>query len=457
MDKKDYNKLWKDTLEILQISVSDATFKTYLSHTHLMDIKEIGDRVIAQIGCESVFIKQQVEQRYFGLIQDTLNKELEKQTDLTFIVKQLSGNEHEGFEKPSPLFDQPKINQEEINEALKRANLRFAFTFDKFAVSGSNQLAHAAAEAVAQNPGTTYNPLFIYGGVGVGKSHLMHAVGHAMIFKNTGSKILACTAEDFTNDIVDGIRNKTTAEVRKKYRKLDALFIDDIQFIAGKDTAQEEFFHTFNAVTSAGGQVILTSDRPPSEISKLEERLKSRFEAGLIVDIAPPDFELRCAIVQIKAEERGIKIDSEIVQLIAGNIDSARAIQGFIVNLFTQVNFKKLELTYDAVQSILGKGNEKNERVIKSNPEDVINIVSKYYSVGKKQLLGESRARPIARPRQMLMYLLKTQLGIPYQEVGRLIGGRDHTTVMHAVNKIQELASSSVDIQEDIRGIKKSL
>ena len=322
MESKDYDKLWKDTLEILKISVSEATFNTYLSHTHLVGLKEIGDREIVEIGCESIFIKQQVEQRYYGLIQDTLSKQLEKSTDITFIVK--SEMRKPKTETISPLFDQPKINQEEINEALKKANLRFLFTFEKFAVSGSNQMAHAAAQAVADNPGISYNPLFIYGGVGVGKTHLMHAVGHSMILKNINSKILACTAEDFTNDIVDGIRNKTTSEVRKKYRKLDALFVDDIQFIAGKDTAQEEFFHTFNAVTSAGGQVILTADKPPMEIFKLEDRLKTRFQAGLIVDVAPPDFELRSAIVQIKAEERGIVLGNDQVALIAGNITSAR-------------------------------------------------------------------------------------------------------------------------------------
>lgn len=449
----EYDKLWKDTLEILKISVSEAAFKTYLYHTHLTDLKEVGDRIIAQIGCESVFIKQQVEQRYFGLIQDTLNKELEKPTDLTFIVKQHLVTKQEQVEKVSPLFEQPKNNQEEINNALKKANLRFMFTFDKFAVSGSNQMAHAAAQAVADNPGSTYNPLFIYGGVGVGKSHLMHAVGHSMITKNYNSKIIACTAEDFTNDIVDGIRNKTTAEVRKKYRKLDALFIDDIQFIAGKDTAQEEFFHTFNAVTSAGGQVILTSDKPPSEISKLEARLKSRFEAGLIVDIAPPDFELRSAIVQIKAEERGILLENEQVALIAGNITSAREIQGFLVRLFTEVNFNKKPLSTELINSLLSK-NSNEESQIKISPEEMIVKVSKYYALGKRQLLGESRQGPIVKPRQILMYLLKTQLNLPYQEIGRLIGGRDHTTVMHAVNKIQSLLGNNVDIQEDIRGIK---
>lgn len=451
----EYDKLWKDTLEILQISVSEATYKTYLSHTHLVDLKETGDRIIAQIGCESFFVKQIVEQRYFGLIQDTLNKQLEKQTDLVFVVKSqpVTRNPAPETDKLSPLFDQPKINQEEINDALKKANIRLMFNFDKFAVSGSNQMAHAAAQAVADNPGSTYNPLFIYGGVGVGKTHLMQAVGHSMILKNLNSKVLSCTAEDFTNDIVEGIRNKTTPEVRKKYRKLNALFIDDIQFIAGKDTAQEEFFHTFNAVTSAGGQVILTSDKPPIEIAKLEARLKSRFEAGLIVDISPPDFELRSAIVQIKSEERGILLESEQVSLIAGNITSAREIQGFLVRLFTEVNFNKKPLTTELINSLISK-NTGEEIQIKISPEEMITKVLKYYSLNKRQLLGEGRKGPIVKPRQILMYLLKTNLSLPYQEVGRLIGGRDHTTVMHAVNKVSNLLSTNVDIQEDIRGIK---
>lgn len=456
MEKQDFNKIWKDVLETLKISVSDAAFKTYLFHTHLVDIKEIGDRVVAQVGCESVFIKQQVEQRYFGLLQDTLSKQLEKPADIVLVVKSLSHHTPVDNDKPSPLFDKPKINQEEINEAVKKANLRLLFTFDKFAVSGSNQMAHAAAQAVAENPGSSYNPLFIWGGVGVGKTHLMHAVGHSMITKKTGSKILACTAEDFTNDIVDGIRNKSTAEVRKKYRKLDALFVDDIQFIAGKDTAQEEFFHTFNAVTSAGGQVILTSDKKPTEISKLEDRLKTRFQAGLIVDVSPPDFELRSAIVQIKSEERNITLSNEMVSMIAGNIDSARGIQGFLVKLFTEVNFNKKEVTNELIESLLGKTNEADTSRIKVNPEDLINKIAKYYSLGKRQLLGDSRALPVVRPRQILMYLLRKQVGLPLQEVGRIVG-RDHSTVMSAVEKITNLLSTSVDIQEDIMGIKKSL
>ncbi|MEK7100326.1 MAG: chromosomal replication initiator protein DnaA [Patescibacteria group bacterium] len=456
MEKQEFDKIWKETLGLLQISVSDATYKTYLSHTHLIDLKEVGDRIIAEVGCDSVFTKQQVEQRYSGLFQDTLTKQLEKVVDVTFIVKQTTAHSRQSIEKPAPLFDIPKINQEEVDNAIKKANIRTFFTFDKFAVSGSNQMAHAAAQAVADNPGVSYNPLFIYGGVGVGKTHLMHAVGHNMILKNTSAKILACTAEDFTNDIVDGIRNKTTSEVRKKYRKLDALFIDDIQFIAGKDTAQEEFFHTFNAVTSAGGQVILTSDKPPTDIPKLEARLKTRFQAGLIVDVSPPDFELRSAIVQIKSEERGIALTNEMVALVAGNVDSARGIQGFLVKLFTEVNFNKKEVTNELIESLLGKASQEDEVRVKIDPENLINKVAKYYSLGKRQLLGDSRQLPIVRPRQIVMYLLRVYLKLSLQETGRIIG-RDHSTVMSAVGKITNLLSTDVDIQADIMGIKKSL
>ena len=458
MDNIDKNKTWKDTLESLRVSVSDATYKTYLANTHLADLKENQGRAVAQIGCNSVYIKNQVESRYFGIVQDTLSRILEKPVDISFIVKSSSVTKENVDKTPSPLFDQPKIDKLVFNEAIKRARLRMGFTFENFAVSSSNQFAHAAAEAVFKNPGQAYNPLFIWGGVGVGKTHLMHSVGRCILEANIDSKIVACTAEDFTNDIVEGIRNKTTPQVRKKYRSIDALLIDDIQFIGGKDTAQEEFFHTFNAVTSAGGQVILTSDKPPSEIAKLEDRLKSRFEAGLIVDITNPDFELRCAIVRIKAEERGLKLESEMVQLIAGNIDSAREIQGFLVKLFSQANFKGTEITHEYIQNLLGKSQDpSNGHEIKANPTEVVAMVSKYFSLGKRELLGASRKRPIVRPRQILMYILKTQLDLPFQEIGRLVGGRDHTTVMHGVEKITQLASESGDIREDIKGIKKTL
>jgi chromosomal replication initiator protein len=318
-------------------------------------------------------------------------------------------------------------------------------------------MAHAAALAVAETLGTAYNPLFIWGGVGVGKTHLMGSVGNSALKRNPDLKVLLCTGESFTNDIIEGIRNKTTQNFRDKYRKLDLLLIDDIQFIAGKDTAQEEFFHTFNAVTSAGGQVILTSDRPPSEIARLEERLRSRFEAGLIVDIAPPDFELRCAITQIKAKEKGIALEMDQIQMIAGNIDSARKIEGVLIKLITEIKLKHLEITNELVESVLGKGIEVNGKSVRKDPSEVIEAVSSYYQIGKRSLLGDSRARPVARPRQILMYLLRTHLGISLEEVGRLVGDRDHTTVMHAVGKITELATIDVHIREDISKIKMGI
>jgi chromosomal replication initiator protein len=291
--------------------------------------------------------------------------------------------------------------------------------------------------------------------VGVGKTHLMAAVGNVAIHKNANLKVLLCTGESFTNDIIEGIRNKTTQGFREKYRKLDLLLIDDIQFIAGKDTAQEEFFHTFNAVTGAGGQIILTSDRPPSEISKLEERLRSRFEAGLIVDVAQPDFELRCAITQIKAKERNLPLAMDQIQIIAANMDSARKIEGALIKLLTQVLGRNTEITNELIENIIGKGGmESHDRITKKDPLKVIDAVCNYYDVGKRSLLGDSRARPIARPRQILMYLLRTDLGIPLEEVGRLVGGRDHTTVMHAVERITQLAVSDVHIREDMSKIK---
>jgi chromosomal replication initiator protein len=455
--KVDKGSVWHGVLESIKVSVSEAIFSTWFSQTHLADFKKTNKRYLAEIGCPSSFVKSTIETRYFGLIQDALGKSLGKPCDLIFVIKQDPIKKSKKKTSPVPLFEKEDPGEDRLLTILARARIRPGFTFENFAVSSSNQMAWAAAEAVTKNPASAYNPLFIWGGVGVGKTHLTNAVGHAILKENQETKVLFCTGEQFTNDIVEGIRNKTTQSFRSKYRKLKALLIDDIQFIAGKVAVQEEFFHTFNAVTGAGGQIILTSDRPPSEISKLEERLRSRFEAGLIVDIAPPDFELRCAIAQIKSKERGLKIAMDLIQIIAGNIDSARKIEGFLIRLSSEAKVKKTEINEELIQSLLGKGLENDGPKIRANPNEIIMAVSKYFSIGKRALLGNSRARPIARPRQVLMYLLRTQLGLPLQEVGRLVGGRDHTTVIHAVDKITHLASSNVQIRQDIRGIKNML
>jgi chromosomal replication initiator protein len=454
----DKTATWNDALQSIKVSVSSAIFSTWFSQTHIEEAVATNGRFLVEIGCNSSFVKNTVETRYFGLIQDTLTKVLGKPCDLTFVIKNPPLPKEGEGKTLAPLFEiKEERLDEEFTNILLKARIRPGHTFENFAVSSSNQMAHAAAEAVAQSPGKAYNPLFIWGGVGVGKTHLMVSVAHEVLKKDPETKVYFCTGEDFTNDIVEGIRNKTTQAFRNKYRKLDILLVDDIQFIAGKDSVQEEFFHTFNAVTSAGGQIILTSDKPPSEISKLEERLRSRFEAGLIVDIAPPDFELRCAITQIKSKEKGLTLEMDQVQMIASNLESARKIEGFLVNLLTQIKIKKVPLTNELVETALGKGVETNGKVTKKTPEEIFEAVSKYYQIGKRVLLGDSRSRPVARPRQILMYLLRTELQMPFEEVGRLTGGRDHSTVMHAVDKINQLASTNVQIREDILGIKNKL
>lgn len=454
----DNNKqVWHEVLESVRVSVSPAIYTTWFSQTHLIQIDKTDQRDTVQIGCNSAYVKSTIETRYFGLVQDALTKSLGKPCDLLFLVKDNPDKIVANGTSSSiaPLFEQAKNDNSQLEVAFRNTRVKPSFTFANFAVSSSNQMAWAAAEAVAKNPGTTYNPLFIWGGVGVGKTHLMNAIGCQILAKNPEAKIYFCTGEDFTNDIVEGIMNKTTQAFRNKYRKLDVLFIDDIQFIAGKDAVQEEFFHTFNAMTGANGQIVMTSDHPPSEISKLELRLRSRFEAGLIVDVAPPDFELRCAILQIKAKQRDIEIPMDMVQLVAGNIEAPRQLEGFLIKLMTKMRLDGSSVNESLVKSLLGKG-EAETTNIKSNPQEIINAIAKYFSLGKRSLLGDSRARPIARPRQILMYFLRTQIGLPLDEVGRIVG-RDHTTVMHAVDKITQMASTDVQIREDLLGIKNNL
>lgn len=454
----DYKAIWKEVLEIIRLSVSPANFSTWFTQTHLDRLTEENGKYLAQIGCNSSYVKDTIEGRYFGLVQDSLSKSLGYPCSLVFIVKD-NPEKYINTETAVPLFENNDLAKENLEQMLSVSKIRPSFTFSNFAVSSSNQMAWAAAEAVSKNLGAAYNPLFLWGGVGVGKTHLMSAVGHSVLAKNPSLKVLFCTGEIFTNDIVEGIRNKTTQSFRDKYRKLDLLLVDDIQFIAGKDAVQEEFFHTFNAVTLAGGQIIMTSDKPPSEISRLEERLRSRFEAGLIVDIAPPDFELRCAITQIKTTEKGFALSMDLVSLIAGNIESARKIEGFLIRLHSEVTSKKLEITEGLIESLFGKGgeNETNGQRPRVNPDEVIDVVCRYYSIGKRAILGAGKSRAVAFPRQVAMYILRSQFKLPLMRIGDIFGGRDHTTVMHAVEKVTRLASLDVQTREDLMGIKNQL
>lgn len=447
--------LWKDALGLVRLSLSAANFSTWFTNTFILAVKENGEgRQIVEIACPSSFAADTLEKRYFGLIQDALNQVSGVKNDLVFSIKQRVLPA--GDEKETPLFAPEEKSHAHLEEALKKSRVPSGFSFENFAVSSSNQMAWAAAEAVSKNPGGAYNPLFLWGGVGVGKTHLMLAVADRVLAASPKERVLYCTGEEFTTEIVEAIRTKTTGLFKKKYRDLRLLLVDDIQFIAGKITVQEEFFHTFNTLLRAGGQVVLTSDVPPSDIPKLEGRLKSRFEAGLIVDISPPDFELRTAITLIKAKEIGIELPMEAAQTIAANLDSPRRIKGFLVRLTTEINGSGEGIS-GVVERLIHKtnGEARPRKVVL--PQEVVGAVSNYFSLGKRGLLGTSRAQRVALPRQILMYLLRSELGISLQEVGRLVGGKDHTTVMYAVDKISGSLSTNSKLREDILRIKQSV
>lgn len=453
----DTQKVWNQALDVLRVSVSPANFSTWLANTFIIKTEQLeGSRLLVEVGCPSSFSRHTIEKRYFGLIQDALNQVTGKKSDLVFSVKQ---NPYQNnVRSTAPLFSKEEAKKDELFERrTRKAKLRPGFTFDNFAVSSSNQVAWAAASAVAKNPGGSYNPLFLWGGVGVGKTHLMLAVGQEILKKDPDTRVLYCTSEEFTTEIIEAIRTKTTVDFKRRYRSVQVLLLDDVQFLAGKTTVQEEFFHTFNTIQREGGQIVLTSDKPPEEIPRLEERLRSRFEGGLTADIAQPDFELRTAILLIKARERGLELPMDIAQLIAANIVSTRRLEGFLVRLLSETTAKKTQITEELVRSLLGKADKEKENLRSIKPQDVISAVSGRFELGRRQLLGPKRARKVALPRQILMYLLRVELGLPLVEVGRLVGGRDHTTVMYAVDKVSALVSENEEIRGEVMGIKRSL
>jgi chromosomal replication initiator protein len=451
MNPQDFNinKVWDAVLQSVRLVVSEGTFNTYLKPTYLAEIKDGGERMICEVNCPSAFIKNTVEQRYWGQINEELNRVLGKPAELVLKIK--AGKKETKPEEIGPLFSD---NKKIIEEKIKRANLRMDLTFESYAVGGSNQMAFAAAQAVARKPGEAYNPLFIYGGVGVGKTHLMQAIGHVVLDK-IGGGVLFCSGEEFTNDLVEAIRFKSTEKVRAKYRRLKLLMIDDIQFIAGKTSVQEEFFHTFNSIQRDGGQIVMTSDKPPAEISKLEERLRSRFGAGLIVDIGQPDFELRTAILLIKAKQKNFNLDMEIAQLIAENVEGVRELQGFLTRLITEREMNGRSVTRERVEEILKVNRPAQDIARVVTPAEVIAAVSNFYRVGPQQLKGERRTKTVAWPRQILMYLLRMELRLPLEEVGRLIGGRDHTTILHGSDKVKAELEKNPQLKSEINEIKR--
>ncbi|MEX0896285.1 MAG: chromosomal replication initiator protein DnaA [Patescibacteria group bacterium] len=358
------------------------------------------------------------------------------------------------------LFSESTITSVAVDRYESQARstgLRTDYTFETFAVSTTNEMAHAAATAVSNRPGQSYNPLFLYGGVGVGKTHLMHAIGHNILKQNPMQRIIYCTGEEFTNDIVHAIQTKKARNFKERYRNCHVMLIDDVQFIAGKNAVQEEFFHTFNALTKQNSQVVLTSDRPPHEITLLEDRLRSRFEAGLMIDIQQPSFELRTAIVLVKAKAQGMPITIDIAKLISSRVESARKIEGIITSIRSEVELKGRDITPELIEDILRVEIETKRPKIKVSPGDVIKTVANHYKIKQSSLKGHSRIKSLVIPRHVCMYLLKKELSLPLTEIGRWFAGRDHTSVIHAVKKVDISLSSDDSLQQDISALRTTL
>lgn len=455
--------LWKNVLAELELSVSKATYQTHFAKSELVSFQDN----VATVGLPNPLVRGMVEIRYYSLIKSIIDHNAKTNTSLVFVIT--AKNRLLTDKEVGPLFSQqtvesPRLSQD-ISSVARRQHIRPEFTFETFAVSTTNQIAYAAASAVAKTPGSAYNPLFFYGGVGVGKTHLMHAVANVLLTKKPTTRVVYCAGEEFLNDIIEAIQTKSVRQFKQRYRSAELLLVDDVQFIAGKQTAQEEFFHTFNAVLREGGQVILTSDRSPAEISRLEDRLRSRFEGGLMVDISPPDFELRAAIVNIKSQAVGLSLSIDVARIIAANLTDTRAIEGFLKRLLTERGAHNSELSPDVVTGLLSARNSTNSVAANQSstakrrvsPQELLDAVGGFFDIKPTMLKGPKRDRPIARPRQLFMYLCKVELGLTLDDIGGVLGGRDHTTVMHGIDTITHELSTNVRLREAVEGIKQKL
>lgn len=438
--------VWRKILSELEIEVSKGVFHAMFKNTALLSLEDN----VATVATSSPMVSNFIEKRYYSLLQKLLKKHLEKE-DVSIVFTERGQMPSEDKRENLPLF--PNKDHPTSIFSGKRARLHPDFTFENFAVSSTNQLAFACAETCAKNPGTSYNPLFFYGSVGVGKTHLMQAIGASVLSLFPEKKVLYQTSEDFTNDLVESIRSKTTSFFRKKHRGIDVLLLDDVQFLAGKEKVQEELFHTFNSLVSGDKQVVLSSDKPPTELDKIEKRLKSRFSGGLTVDIAPPDMELRCAILLIKARRRRVDLPMDVVKKIAFKIEDTRLLEGVLNRFVSEFTHNGEDASEKFLASILRSETVTNgqKRILS---DDVLSAVCRFYNIKPTHLMGKKRDRPSVLPRHIAMYLLKTELGKTLVEIGNILGGRDHTTVMYGVSKIEKESLSS-KIHEDVMGIKK--
>lgn len=440
------DKQWIKVLEVIKEQVTPANFRTWFSQTSC-DPNSNGTLII---NVPSTFIKDNLAKRYLPLLESAVEKVFGQHRPLDFKIDSVK-TANQAPQKEVELDFTPSYSP-----ASTTVGLNPRYTLQSFVVGLSNNLAYAAAQAVIQNPGLSYNPLFVYGGTGVGKTHLMHAVGNELLSKNPHLKIIYCSSERFMNDLIQSIQTKRTGDFRARYRACDLLLIDDIQFISGRDSTQEEFFHTFNELQTKNSQIILTSDRPPNEIQKLEGRLASRFQGGLMVDIQLPDFDTRVAILKAKCTERGDSVSESILTIIAENMPTnARELEGKLVQIVQGAKLTGQTLTEESVKRLLGQPEVKTLQ--KLDHKKVILGINQYFNIKMSEITGPRRKKELVLPRQLAMYLLYEECKLPYEKIGDLLGGRDHTTILHGVEKIREAINRDREIQRMMIEIKQTL
>ena len=415
--------------EVLSNEIPFITYATYLAPLDFESME--GNHITFK--CDSQYVKEPAESRYASLLLNALKYITNR--DFTFSVHALDSDHPSTKDDSKVISSSNNDPDDEIDYSQQSLNPKY--TFDTFVVGSNNRFAHAAALAVGDNPAKTYNPLFIYGGVGLGKTHLMQAIGNKILQNNKKMNIVYVTSEKFTNHLINSIRDGKNDPFRNKYRNADALLIDDIQFIIGKESTQEEFFHTFNDLHALNKQIIISSDKPPKEIPFLEDRLKSRFEWGLLADISCPDYETRVAILKKKAQDEGIIIDDSILADIATKIDSnIRELEGVFNKIVARASLTHSPITIELAENVINEFIAKKEKVISS--DSIQDVVAKYFSIDKKDLAGNKRSNDIAFPRQIAMYLCREVANMSFPQIGIDFGNRDHSTVMHAYKKIEK-------------------
>ncbi|WP_432362787.1 chromosomal replication initiator protein DnaA [Sporosarcina sp. UB5] len=441
-------KLWNNVLSKIEDKISRPSFETWLKSTKLMSY---GDENVT-IAVPNSFAKDWLENHYVHLITGILSELTGEDRFIHFVVpKEMEEND---FQVPKPVVNQP--DKSAVQSASVMLNPKY--TFDTFVIGSGNRFAHAASLAVAEAPAKSYNPLFIYGGVGLGKTHLMHAIGHYILEQDPSSKVVYLSSEKFTNEFINSIMNNKAGDFRNQYRNVDVLLIDDIQFIAGKEQTQEEFFHTFNTLHEESKQIIISSDRPPKEIPTLEDRLRSRFEWGLITDIAPPDLETRIAILRKKAKADGLlDISDEVMLYIANQIDTnIRELEGALIRVVAYSSLVNMDITTDlaaeALKDIIPNSRPRTVTIL-----DIQKTVGEHYNIRLEDFTAKKRTRAIAFPRQIAMYLSRELTDSSLPKIGSEFGGRDHSTVIHAHEKISKQLKDDQNLQQDIQEIKSIL